>query len=302
MGNDTGSRKIWFHADDYGVTVRQSQKILECHKEGALNSISVIPNSRELSECLKILDEADPDAAIRRVLHINFVEGKPAAGGDRVPLLVDKEGYFCRSFVDFFKWNLFARGKKRARLRQQIKTEIEAQLRAVKDYRITAVDSHQHYHMIPIVFDCLLEILSDEEFKDMEIQYVRIPVDPLYPPLCMRDRVKGMNPVNLVKWCVLDLYAGRNKKRLREKGIKTPVFFGILYTCDMRWEIVSRLLPRYKAWAAKKGEDLELMFHPGGLSAEYELLDSRKKELAEFYMSDSRFYEADCLRLLKHSI
>ena len=44
------------------------------------------------------------------------------------------------------------------------------------------------------------------------------------------------------------------------------------------------LLPAYEAYAEGKNEELELMFHPGNLTAEYELLDARRKELAAFYM------------------
>ena len=154
MDNDGEACRIWFHADDYGVTSVQSQKILECYKDGALNSISVIPNSKELEESRRLLDEVDAEAAIRRVLHINFVEGTPVAGADCVPFLTDKAGYFSKSFIDFFIWNFTVHGKNRVKLKKQIKDELRAQLRAVTqvcDYRITAVDSHQHYHMIPIV-------------------------------------------------------------------------------------------------------------------------------------------------------
>lgn len=303
MGNDNEGCKIWFNADDYGVTAKQSQKILECYREGALNSISIIPNSKELSQCLNLLDQVDPDAHVRRVLHINFAEGKPVSGADRVPMLADKEGFFSKSFADFFVWNLAMRGKKRSKLKSQIKTELREQLRAVTqvcDYRITAVDSHQHYHMIPIVFDSLMEILAEEEFNLLGIRYIRIPVDPVAPLFCTRDRAIGLKPDNLVKWCILNLYARRNRRLLKAKGIKATVFFGMFYACEMKWDVVDRLLPRYKEYAVKKNADLELMFHPGGLSAEYELLDARNKELVNFYMSDNRFFEADCLRLLRH--
>ena len=87
MNNEEGH--IWFHADDYGVTPEQSERILDCYKQGVLNSISVLPNSPALVECRKLLDEADPKHQIRRVLHINLVEGRPAAGADQVKLLVD---------------------------------------------------------------------------------------------------------------------------------------------------------------------------------------------------------------------
>ena len=93
-------RNIWFHADDYGVTAQQSERILDCFRNGALNSISVLPNAPALKDSLKILDNADPDGnQIRRVLHLNFVEGRPLAGAENVPLLVDETGYFDKSFI-----------------------------------------------------------------------------------------------------------------------------------------------------------------------------------------------------------
>ncbi|MDE7478928.1 MAG: ChbG/HpnK family deacetylase, partial [Lachnospiraceae bacterium] len=85
---------IWFHADDFGVTTEQSERILSCYQYGALNSISVLPNTPALGASLEILNRTDPEGTrIRRVLHLNFVEGKPLAGVKQVPLLADKEGY-----------------------------------------------------------------------------------------------------------------------------------------------------------------------------------------------------------------
>lgn len=293
--------KVWYHADDYGVTAEQSGKILACNQEGALNSISVLPNSRELGTALQILDAADPNAKIRRVLHLNFVEGHPVAGADKVPLLVDKDGYFDKSFIQFFKWSLTKKNTDRIRLMNQLKLEIAAQLRAVakeNNYRITAIDSHQHYHMIPIIFDSLMEVLNEKEFEELSIRQIRIPVDPVTPLLQNAEMRKRVPAINLVKWCILKIHAGRNKKLLKAKGIEAPVFFGIFFTCEMKWEVVKALLPAYKSYAAGKGLDLELMFHPGSLTARYELFDARRNELADFYMSDNRFWEAECLKLL----
>lgn len=293
---------IWFHADDYGVTVQQSGKILDCFQNGALNSISILPNTPALKDSLKALDEADPDGnRIRRVLHLNFVEGRPLAGAEHVPLLVDEAGYFDKSFIRFFQWNYLKRGRKRQELARQLKLEITAQLRAVtmeNNYRITAIDSHQHYHMIPIIFDSLMEVLSDKEFARLDIQYIRIPVDPVAPLWKDMHMFMGVPKINLVKWCILKMSASRNKKILESRGIKSPVFFGIFYTCEMKREMVETLLPAYEGYADSKDEELELMFHPGSLTADYELLDARRKELVAFYMSDNRFYEAECLKQL----
>ncbi len=297
--------KIWFHADDFGVTKEQSERILECFRNGALNSISVLPNSGALKESLQILDSADPDGTgIRRVLHLNFVEGRPLAGAQNVPDLVDKTGRFDKSFIQFFRWNYLKRGAARQRVEAQLKLEMAAQLRAVtteNDYKITAVDSHQHYHMIPVVFDSLMSVLSDKEFAHLDIRHIRIPVDPTAPLMRDARMCRGVPAINWVKWCILKIYKKRNTAVLKNRGIKAPVFFGIFYTCEMKKEVVETLLPAYQRYAGKRGEELELMFHPGNLTASYELLDERSRQLADFYMSDNRYYEAECLKLLKHS-
>ncbi len=299
--NGMRDKVTWYHADDFGVSLEQSEKILSCYQDGALNSISILPNVSDLGGALELLDRVDKKRVIRRVLHLNFVEGKPLAGANQVPLLVDKEGYFDKSFVRFFIWNYTLFGKQRTKLKKQLCAEIRAQLRAVaikQDFHITAVDSHQHYHMIPIVFDCLTAVLGEAEFAHLDIRQVRIPVDPVKPVLLVK-KPKRIPAVNLVKWLILKFPSRRNVKVLLQKGIEVPVFFGILYTCEMRWDIVKALFPAYKKYANEKGTSLELMFHPGNLTADYELLDQRRGELREFYMSDNRFFEAECLKMLK---
>lgn len=298
------NNKIWFHADDYGVTIEQSKRILACHTNGVLNSISILPNTGLLPDAAKLLNEVDPDKnKIRRVLHLNFVEGKSLSEASCVPLLVDRTGFFNKSFIQFFKWNYIKKGINKKHLVKQIKEEIRAQIRAVtfdNDFGITAIDSHQHYHMIPIIFDSLMDVLSEPEFQQLSIHYIRIPVDPLTPILHHTSMRRDVPKVNWIKWSVLKLYAKRNKKLLQKEGILTPIFFGILYTCKMKMEVVKALLPAYQAYANRKGKQLELMFHPGNLTASNELLDERSKELAVFYMSDDRFHEAECLKLLRH--
>lgn len=303
MNDENNYKNVLFHADDYGVTLEQSKKILSCHTQGALNSISVIPNSPAVRESLQLLDELDPDKKIRRVLHLNFVEGKPLADLRKVSLLVDKEGYFDKSFVQLLKWNLTKKGAEREKLKGQLKAEITAQLDMVtmeNNYHISAVDAHQHYHMIPVVLEALLEVLKEKKVQNPEvcIREIRIPVDPLGPWFHARDIWHKTPWINFVKWGILRCFERKTRKRLTQEKIDSPVFFGILFTCEMKWDIVQELLPKYISVAEKKQKKLELMFHPGNLEATYELLDSRSKELAEFYMSENRFQEAECLRQL----
>lgn len=288
--------KVYFHADDYGVTKEQSSTILSCHAQGVLNSISIIPNTPELGACLKLLNTEDAGEQIRRVLHLNFVEGRPVAQAEQVDMLIDDIGYFSCSFIQLLKWNYTHRGEKRKRLKEQLKCEIAAQLERViddYDYQITAIDSHQHYHMIPIIMEALLEVLDE---KELTIQEIRIPVDPLIPLLRTPSMWLKVPVINWIKWAILWCHAGKARRLLRQRGICQPVFFGIFFTCEMKKDVVETLLPKYREYAQKREKNLELMFHPGNLTKQSELLDMRSKELEEFYMSDNRLAEAECLR------
>lgn len=290
------NEKIYFHADDYGVSPEQSAKILSCYSQGALNSISVISNVPQLDECLRLLEEKDSEHNIRRVLHLNFVEGQPVAESQEVTMLLDKTGYFSCSFVQLLKWSYFKKGEERQKLKNQLKTEISAQIAAVTekyDYHISAIDSHQHYHMIPIVMEALLEVLDE---KALRIEEIRIPADPVMPLLKTPSMWFKVPLINWIKWGILRIHADKNRKLLGQRNMDSPIFFGIFFTCEMKIEVVEALLPQYKKYARKHNRSLELMFHPGNLTAHYELLDGRSKELEAFYMSDNRFAEAACLK------
>lgn len=290
------NEKIYFHADDYGVSLEQSAKILSCYSQGALNSISVIPNVTQLGECLRLLEEKDSAHRIRRVLHLNFVEGQPVAEQEKVSMLLDSTGYFSCSFVQLLRWSYSRKGEEGQKLKEQLKAEIAAQIDAVTktyDYHISAIDSHQHYHMIPIVMEALLEVLDEKALRTKEI---RIPVDPVLPLLKTPSMWFKVPFINWIKWGILRIHTNRNRKLLQQRNIDSPVFFGIFFTCEMKIEVVEALLPQYQKYAKKRKRSLELMFHPGNLTARYELLDERSRELEAFYMSDNRFAEAACLQ------
>ena len=52
------SVRIDIHADDFGESVHASRDILECLKDGKLNSISVLANMSCFEECVRLYREA----------------------------------------------------------------------------------------------------------------------------------------------------------------------------------------------------------------------------------------------------
>ena len=77
-----------FHADDYGLFPAQARRILQCYEEGALNGVSIMPNSPCLEQCLEML----PEKGLALTVHLNLMEGRSAAPGEELPHLVDGDG------------------------------------------------------------------------------------------------------------------------------------------------------------------------------------------------------------------
>lgn len=293
MNNHEHTTHIYYHADDYGITPCQSERILECSTSGKLNSISVIPNVTNLNECLTLLQRHQNSSHIRRVLHLNLVEGKPISDAHYVNMLVDCNGFFNISFGKLLFWNYCLLGKKRSELKQQLKLEIKNQFNRLNsdvNFNITAIDAHQHYHMIPIVLDALLEVIKG----DSRITEIRIPVDPISPWLTSPSIWKRTPIINLVKWGILAFLSISGRRKIKSQNIVSPVFFGIPFTCSMKKKIVSTLLPKYLTIAQKHNKHLEIMLHPGYLDSRFELLDSRSDKLAHFYMAQARRDEQAC--------
>jgi len=280
--------KIFYHADDFGVTYDQSRSIMECFEHGKLNSVSIILNSPETEKSYELIDEYVKNGKIRCVAHLNFIEGKSVS--DEVPHLVDDEGKLNCSFSYLLKAGT---GKDKAIIREELKREIAAQLKrytSLTGNRAISVDSHQHYHMIPIVWDALMEVLKEDGYV---LKFIRVSVDPI-SPIVRKGLVFKVPAINYVKWMVLCVLRGRCLKHA-EIPFSVPTFFGIPFTCRMTKDVVDKLLDDYIKTAEKRGTDLELMIHPGAVRNSDGLLDPSNKDLVEFYGSKYRDMEKEML-------
>jgi len=153
--------KIIINADDYGLSRSITDNILDSFDNGILNSVSIIVNGHAFDHAIS---EYKKRSGIRLSIHLNFVEGKPISSPENVHLLVNKEGFFCHSFVSLWLIYIFSLKRTKKLLRSQLQVESTAQIRAVKnkfgdDFELN-IDSHQHLHMLPFVFDVLVILKS----------------------------------------------------------------------------------------------------------------------------------------------
>jgi len=284
-----------FHADDYGITADQSQIILDCARHGLLNSTSVLTTSPAFGECADLLDGRPEDMRIG--LHVNLVEGPCAADPADVPLLVDERGMFCQGFGGLLK---LSQGPRRAEFVRQVKVEVAAQAgRFVERFPQTCdafrVDGHQHTQLIPAVFDAIMQVVDE---AGLRLEYFRVPVEPL-SAFMGSDVRSTIRPINMVKKVTLSSLWLMDRARFADYEDKSALFCGVLFSGSMDQERVRKVFPAYVQRAEKRGMDLEMLFHPGGLPSAEACLDPTGEGFVDFYLSEGRRIEREALSGLK---
>jgi chitin disaccharide deacetylase len=324
---------IIFHADDYGICLEQSRRILQTSNLsggfGALNSLSILANSPNFSLCADELERCLTSSApnsekregglsdsgsatcastrgdgegdevlqswpLRLGVHLNVVEGRPCADVADIPLLVNEKGYFHLGFAHLLFMSL---GPKRRALQEQLCIEIEAQLEKVtRRFPLLRdrlrVDSHQHFHLIPVVFDALFQAVEGGGYT---LEYLRIPVEPTMPFLSYPRLYLTYRPVNWIKHCLLNFLWHLDRKQFPEYGVSSALFCGILLSGKMDEDRVKTIYPKFLEYARKRSMNVEFLFHPGAVTDAQECLDPKLTGFADFYLSEGRGLEAQAL-------
>lgn len=294
------------HADDYALTRNTSKDMLECMRAGTLDSISIVPNMSCFETCMELLYEEIPGLPFLPLLsvHLDFVEGRSLAGKAAAPDLVKPGtdlmglgwgGLFAASYLP----------AKRRRVKEQLKREIKAQLargqQAVgKCIRLAEkngvscrqkgmrIDSHQHAHMIPVVWEAVLEAVREEGYS---LEYIRNSREPLGIFLTDVSLYRTYRPVNFVKNRLLSLYSRKVDRFCRENGMEQMYLWGLVMSGRMDRERIEKLYGRMKRRARKDGRTLEILFHPG-LTLPGEVTSEIAEEAAkDFYLNKDRHVE-----------
>ena len=279
---------IYFCADDYGISIEGNNRIENCIKNGALNKVSVLPNG-EISDFKKRL--SDKNAKLS--LHINLVEGKPLSKPTDVELLINDDGYFKYSFLGLF---LLSFSKKRKEMERQLYKEIQNQIRFWKksmgDETWMSIDSHQHTHMIPLIFKTLMRVIRDE---GINVEYVRIPSEPIVPYVLNPSLYLSYSVKGLIKQWLLKALAVLNVAELKKTKIPTAYFMGVMFSGELTEARIKKLLPYYLKIAEKNNRNIEIGFHPGYIKGGESLICGIQQGFSKFYLSPWRKVEYDTL-------
>ena len=144
--------------------------------------------------------------------------------------------------------------------------------------------------MIPVVLDAILTVVQR---SGKEIEFIRVPAEPISPFLKHPSLYFSYRPINLVKNIVLNVLKWWDIARLKPFRAKTAVFFGIVMSGHMDLTRVTKLLPDFCKIANKKNLPLEVLAHPGGISDVSSLMDPQNVDCKAFYMGKGRSVEKE---------
>ena len=280
---------VYFCADDYGISTYGNSRIENCLENRVLNKVSVLPNG-EISDFKQRLSGNNTTTLS---LHINLVEGRPLSNPDDVDLLVSESGYFKYSFIGLFFLSI---SSKRKEFEKQVYKEIQSQIKfwkkAMGENISVSIDSHQHTHMIPLIFKTLMRVIEDE---GLNVQSIRIPAEPILPYVFTPSLYFEYNPIGLIKQWLLKMLAFANRRELKKSKIQSSYFMGILFSGKLNEERIRKLLPHYLKLAKKHNKNIEIGYHPGYIKDGEKLLDGSRQDFRKFYFSPWRNIEHETL-------
>lgn len=160
-------KELIVNADDWGLTPGINRGVVRAFQQGIVTSASLMVTGSAFEEAVALARDF-PDLDVG--LHLTLVEERAVLGREALPTLVDETGRLPRTNGEFFK---------RALLGQiswdEVEREIAAQIARFHEtgLRLSHLDSHQHLHMFPPVFQIVTRLT-----RGMDNVWIRNPAGP----------------------------------------------------------------------------------------------------------------------------
>lgn len=281
-------RQLIIVADDFGISLSVSRGIVESFQNGIVRATSIMANSPYLKPCMNLLEGVkNLDLGI----HFTLTWGKPLLSPEKIPSLVDKNGFFFKSPI-FFRKALFNHINQ-----NEVYRELTAQLDCLGSYRLKLIhaDSHQHVHILPVIRKVVTQLAA--EYK---IPFVR----------SLSNNRFYMEEGPWHRGLFMGGFLGSQSSYWKKNGFKTADHFAGYFTGG-----ISGLMDRWVNYLRKLPEGTtELMVHPGymddlegdsyreGRVEEIKVLcsDELKEVIKKNQISLVRFEELDLEKPLLH--
>lgn len=240
-------KSLIINADDFGLHELINKGIVNSFTQGCLTSTSLIASGIAAEHAM---DLATQHKNLGVGVHLTLVGSlKPVLPLDKVRSLINTDGVFPATHVEFIK-KYFAGNINL----QEVYSELSMQVQIIKKRLLpTHLDSHQHLHILPKIFDIALMICQQEN-----IRAIRIPAEPY--------TFSGNYPLTLgriIGRTGLTFLSELARSKLQHNNIKTTEhFFGMLAGGNMNSNYLKNILKQLPQGRT------EIMMHPGDSTTE----------------------------------
>lgn len=163
MSTAKDTRRIIITADDFGLTEGINKGIIDAFRYGIITRTSLLPCAMAFDHAVAL---AKQNPGLNIGVHLTLVGETPVSSPDKIRSLVDSNNIFYKDHQVFLlKYFL-----KKIKL-EEVYYEFEAQIKKILDVGIiiTHIDSHQHLHVLPGVFQETIALAKKFKIRNIRI-------------------------------------------------------------------------------------------------------------------------------------
>jgi predicted glycoside hydrolase/deacetylase ChbG (UPF0249 family) len=243
-------RQLIVNADDFGLTKRVSEGIVDAHRHGIVSSTTLMANG-EAFEAAAALSRKAPHLGIGA--HLNLSEGEPVSPAFTIHSLVDGRGRLYLTPGRLWK-GIVTRQVSLG----DVERELRAQIAKIRRAGVlpTHLDGHKHVHVLSGVSDIVIRLA-----REFSIASVRCPLEESPGLSKLIEGRRSGHAAILKQYLVgrgVSAFARRFRQKLAEAGLHSPsYFYGLSCTGFLNTRRIQDVLGRLQPGTS------ELMCHPG---------------------------------------
>jgi hopanoid biosynthesis associated protein HpnK len=273
-------KRLIVNADDFGLTGKVNDAIVEGHRNGIITSTTLMANGAAFESAVA-LARRQPRLGVG--VHLNLTEGRPISDGARIPSLVNGRGLLSGGPGRLAR-RVFLGRIRLADVERELRAQIEKVLAA--GIPATHIDGHKHVHLWPSIFDVVIRLA-----REYGIRCVRRPAERPVGLSALLRRGGGSASAILRQYLAsraMRVVALGSRRKLRRGGLNTPeYFFGVTQTGFLDVAALGAILR-----CVPEGTS-EIMCHPGYVDEDLmrtptRLLRQRERELAALMSPEIR--------------
>ncbi len=245
------------NADDFGWTDGHNQAVEQSHRNGILNSASLMTTTPGFKQGVEI---SKAQSNLRIGVHLVLNETMPVLKPAFLPGITRPDGQFRESIREVIGLQLRGLLKKDLVIHEW-RAQIEKALMA--GVSVSHLDSHKHVHLFPALLECVITLA-----KEYNIRYVRLPFEP--PSRKSIRRIHFLAPM----W----FFCLTAKIKLDQYKLQYADHFeGFTHSGEMTQDRLSKALQ-----LARPGKTIEIMVHPAKLTRQVRHLQKKYKWASQY--------------------